>query len=293
MNRRTVCGKLISTGIWLLLAVSTLASPGAGSTKERSEDLRRFFRNTPGAFVLYDSNRNHYVRYNVQRCRKRFSPFSTFKIPNSVIGLETGVIADADYVIRYDPQAFPQASQWTTPPFVYWKQDQTLRSAIKYSVVWYYRELARRVGLEKEKKYVSDFHYGNEDVSGGLSSPNLFECFWLRSSLQISADEQIEFLRRFYALKLPVSARSQQITKEILVREKTPKYTLSGKTGGGAIPNGTLGWFVGYVEANNNVYFFALNIDGPNYDAINNKRIDLTKQILTSLGCLPADDENK
>jgi beta-lactamase class D len=292
MNRRLI-SNLVSTGLGVILAVSALAGPGAGSTQERSEDLRRFFRNTTGAFVLYDSNRNHYVRYNVARCRKRFSPFSTFKIPNSVIGLETGVIADADFVISWDPDAFPQANQWTTPPFVYWKQDQTLRSAIKYSVVWYYRELSRRVGLEKEKKYVADFHYGNEDVSGGLSSPNLFECFWLRSSLQISADEQIEFLKRLYGLKLPVSARSQQITKDILVLEKTPKYTLSGKTGGGAGPNGTLGWFVGYVEANNNVYFFALNIDGPNYEAINNKRIDLTKQILRTLGCMPTDGENK
>jgi beta-lactamase class D len=138
------------------------------------------------------------------------------------------------------------------------------------------------------QKYVADFKYGNQDVSGGLSSPNLFECFWLRSSLEISADEQIEFLKRFYSAQLPVSSRSLGIVKEILVLEKTPKYTLSGKTGGGALPNHkTLGWFVGYVETNGNVYFFATNIEGPSYEAIRDKRIELTKQILRSLDCLP------
>jgi beta-lactamase class D len=254
----------------------------------RAQNLDRFFRNTEGAFVLYDLNHNRYIRYNKARCRTRFSPFSTFKIPNSLIGLEAKVIDDAEYVIRWEPQKFPESTEWTTPPFVYWKQDQTLRSAIKYSVVWYYRELARRVGEQRMKKYVADFKYGNQDISAGLSSQRLFECFWLRSSLTISADEQIEFLRKFYEGKLPVSSRSQKIAKDILVLEKTPGYTLSGKTGGGALSDHkTLGWFVGYVEANGDVYFFATNIDGPNYEAIRDKRIELTKQILRELGCLP------
>jgi beta-lactamase class D len=179
-------------------------------------------------------------------------------------------------------------SNWTEAPFVHWKQDHTLRSAIKYSVVWYYRELAKRVGQERMKKYVSDFGYGNQDISGGINSPNLFEAFWLNSSLRISADEQIEFLKKFYAGKLPVAERSTNIVKDILVLEKTDQYTLSGKTGGGALPKGkSLGWFVGYVETKGNVYFFATNIEGANYAAIRDRRIELTKQILRELGHLP------
>jgi beta-lactamase class D len=266
----------------------TAAIVGGCFSEARAKNLSRFFRNTKGAFVLYDLNQNRYFRFNKERCRKRFSPFSTFKIPNSLIGRETKVIDDADFVIRWEPQKFPESTDWTTPPFVYWKQDQTLRSAIKYSVVWYYRELARRVGEQRMKEYVADFKYGNQDISGGLSSPRLFECFWLRSSLGISADEQIEFLRQLYAAKLPVSRRSQEIVKDILVLEKTPKYTLSGKTGGGALSDHkTLGWFVGYVETRGDVYFFATNIDRPNYEAIREKRIELTKKILRELGCLP------
>ena len=103
-------------------------------THTQAQDLSKFFKDTKGAFVLYDLKNDLYRRHNPTRCRERFSPFSTFKIPNSLIGLDTGVIADADYLIRWDPQKYPAQSGWTEPPFVYWKQDHTLRSAIKYSV---------------------------------------------------------------------------------------------------------------------------------------------------------------
>jgi len=130
--------------------------------------------------------------------------------------------------------------------------------------------------------------YGNQDVSGVWDSPNLFEAFWLNGSLRISADEQVEFLRKFYAGDLPVAGRTTEIVKEILTLEKTADYTLSGKTGGGMLTeNRALGWFVGYVEAKGNVCFFALNLEGPNSAAIRERRIELTKQILTALGYLP------
>jgi len=260
----------------------------AACLQARAQDLSKFFKNTEGAFVLYDLKNDRYLRHNPARCRVRFSPFSTFKIPNSLIGLDTKVITDADYLIRWDRQKYPAQSGWTEAPFVYWKQDHTLRSAIKYSVVWYYRELARRVGEQQIKKYVTAFGYGNQDISGGINGPNLFEAFWLNSSLRISADEQIEFLKKFYTGRLPVAERSTNIVKDILVLEKTDRYTLSGKTGGGTLPNGkSLGWFVGYVETNGNVYFFATNIEGANYAAIRDRRIELTKQILNELGHLP------
>lgn len=253
-----------------------------------AQDLSRFFRDTDGAFVLYDLKQDRYLRHNEVRCRQRFSPYSTFKIPNSLIGLETKVLTDAEHRMRWEPKKFPEASGWTEPPFVHWKQDQTLRSALKYSVIWYYREVARRIGEQRMKQYVTSFGYGNQDVSGGLNSPQLFQAFWLNSSLQISADEQIEFLKKFYTGKLPVSKGTTDVVKDILVLEKTPHYTLSGKTGGGSLPNGkSLGWFVGYVEAQDNVYFFATNLEGANYAAIRDRRIEVTKQILAELGCLP------
>ncbi len=253
-----------------------------------AQDLSRFFKETEGAFVLYDLKQNRYLRHNEERCRERFSPYSTFKIPGSLIGLDSGVLADAEHLMRWEAQKYPEATGWTEEPQVHWKQDQTLRSALKYSAVWYYRALARRVGEPRMKKYVTGFGYGNADISGGLASPQLLRAFWLNSTLRISADEQVEFLKKPYSGELPVASRATAIVKEILVLEKTPSYTLSGKTGAGPhTGGGSLGWFVGYVEAKGNVYFFATNIKGPYSAAIRDRRIELTRQILAELGYLP------
>jgi beta-lactamase class D len=252
----------------------------AGSTcvETAAQDLSRYFQNTEGAFVLYDLKNNRYLRHNEQRCRQRFSPFSTFKIPNSLIGLETGVIKDAEFVIPWDRRKYPAESNLMPE----WNRDQTLRSAIKYSVVWYYRELARHVGESRMKEWVTRFDYGNRDTSGGIDR------FWLHSTLQVSADEQIEFLKKLYREQLPVSKGSIEIVKDILRLERTADYTLSGKTGGGPISEGNyLGWFVGYLEAKGNVYFFAINLEGGSFAAIRERRVNLTKQILTDLGFLP------
>jgi beta-lactamase class D len=256
----------------------------AGQTIARvsAQDLSPFFKDTKGAFVLYDQKNNRYTRYDEERCRIRFSPKSTFKIPNSLIGLETGVIRDADFVIAWNRQKYPPQENWDQYPFKHWGQDHNLRSAIKYSVVWYYRELALGVGQQKMKKLVTGFDYGNKDISGGIDN------FWLGGGLKISADEQVEFLKKFYAGRLPVSRRSIEIVKDILVLEKTPEYTLSAKTGGGSIAEGTyIGWFVGYLETKGNVYFFATNIEGKSYPEIREKRIDVTRRVLAELGLLP------
>jgi len=166
---------------------------------------------------------------------------------------------------------------------VHWAQDHTLRSAIKYSVVWYYRELALRVGQQRMKQFVTRFNYGNEAVSGPIDN------FWLDGSLKISANEQVEFLRAFYKGQLPVSRRATEIVKDILELERTSTYKLSAKTGGGSISEGVyIGWFVGYIETKDNVYFFATNIEGANFAEIRDKRVELTKQILVGLGVLPA-----
>jgi beta-lactamase class D len=261
----------------LLMLVASSASAAVSA-----QDLSPFFKDTTGAFVLYDLKNNRYVRYNEARCRVRFSPKSTFKIPNSLVGLDTGVIRDADFVIEWNRQKYPPQDNWTQEPFKHWAQDHKLRSAIKYSVVWYYRELALRVGQQRMKKYVEAFDYGNEDISGGL------DYFWLGGGLKISADEQVEFLKKFYAGRLPVSKRSTEIVKDILVLEETPAFKLSAKTGGGSIAQGTyIGWFVGYLETQGNVYFFACNIEGKSYPEIRDKRIDVTKRILRELGYLP------
>jgi beta-lactamase class D len=280
------------TTLLLLAALGCAKTTGAGSAVAEGQtqatppataqpDLASYFKPFPaGAFVLYDLKRDTYLRYNEARCRERFSPFSTFKIPNSLIGLDTGVIADAEFVIKWDSKKYP-ARDRENLPFREWWQDQTLRTAFKRSVVWYYRDLALKVGRERMKEYVGRLHYGNEDTSGPLDG------FWLADSLKISADEQVEFLKRLHKEELPLSKRSINIVKEIMTLEETPDYKLRGKTGGGPLgENRFLGWFVGYLETKENVYFFATEIEGPTYVSIRDERIALTKRILADLGHL-------
>ncbi len=265
----------------VLLMGCTASTVPVTPDSQQKRDLSPYFKDTVGCFVLYDLKRDEYTRYNEARCRERFNPKSTFKIPNSLIGLETGVISNIDFVIPWDKQKYPPDG-WNTEPFIHWKKDHTLRTAFQNSVVWYYRELALRVGAERMKKQVSAFKYGDQSVSGPVDS------FWLNNTLKISADEQVEFLKKLYLYKLPVAKRSIDIVKEIMVREQTPLYTLRGKTGGGAIESGKyIGWFVGYVETGGNAYFFATNMEGPTYISIRDKRIELTTQILSSLNILP------
>ena len=185
----------------LLIVSLILSAAGARGGAACAQDLGQFFKDTDGCFVLYDLKRDRYTRHNEARCRQRFSPKSTFKIPNSLIGLETGVIGGADFVIPWDRAQYPPAD-WDAEPFVHWKRDHDLRSAFKYSVLWYYREIAKRVGAQRMKELVTKLDYGNRDTSGEL------ERFWLNETLKISADEQLEFLKKLYAGKRPVSRRS-------------------------------------------------------------------------------------
>ncbi len=240
--------------------------------KITEEDLSKFFPTKDAAFVLYDLKSNQYTRYNPQRCARQFLPASTFKIFNSLVGLETGVIKDENYVIKWDSTEYDIKS---------WNHDQTLQSAIKNSVVWYYRELARRVGLRRMQRYLDEVGYGNMSIGGGVDN------FWLDGSLQISADEQIEFLKRLYFENLPFSKRSMDIVKKIITLEETKDYTLKGKTGLGELNSETyVAWFVGWVEKGKDVYFFAMNMNGTDAAKLINTRIDITKNILKHFGII-------
>ncbi|RJP60033.1 MAG: class D beta-lactamase [Ignavibacteriales bacterium] len=236
-------------------------------------NISQYFKNINGCFVLYDFNNDEYIRYNKERCEQRFLPASTSKIMNSIIFLEENIIPDENFMVKWDSVD----RGWDK-----WNMDHNLRTAIKYSAVWFYQELARRMEREVYQNYLDKFDYGNKTIGDRIDN------FWLDWSLQISANEQIEFLKKFVKNELPVSQRSIDITKEILIAEQTDNYVLRAKTGLGDKRDGLYtGWYVGYAEANNNVYVFAMNMEAEDYEKIKTQvRIDLTKNILTELGVL-------
>ena len=237
------------------------------------------FKNFQGTIVVYDQGADQYIIHNKKRAAIRFSPFSTYKIPHSIIALESGVITDTEQIIKWDTKKYPREKWWPKT----WSGDHNLRSAIKFSVVPVYRHLAGLIGPKTMQGYVDRFDYGNKDISSGLDD------FWLNGSLQISALEQIEFLKKFYNYQLPVSKKTIGQVKKILIREQTPAYKLSAKTGAGYIDpkqSLALGWYIGYLEKPGAVYFFALNIQGKGFTKLLKPRIEITKSVLKQLGIL-------
>ncbi|MCO5230973.1 MAG: class D beta-lactamase [Chitinophagales bacterium] len=238
-----------------------------------SEDYKKYYDlyKVEGTFVLYQQKSNKYIVYNKELSKQLFIPASTFKICNSLIGLETGVIDDENFIIKWDSiiRKYPQ-----------WNTDQNLETAFKNSTVWYYQELARRVGAKQMKYWLEKSHYGNADTSGGIDQ------FWLTGGLRISPIQQVDFLRRLHDNQLPFSNSSMNIVKEIMIVKDSADYVLRAKSGWGEQNNMDIGWYVGYVETQGDVYYFANCIQSPsntNSDFLK-ARIEITYQIFRDLG---------
>ncbi|KXK04886.1 MAG: Regulatory protein BlaR1 [Chlorobi bacterium OLB4] len=230
-------------------------------------DFSKFFGEFDGAFVLYDYNNKYYIEHNSKKCSTRYSPCSTFKIPNTLIALQLGVIKPDSNFLKWDG---------TVRSIEAWNSDQTLETAFKNSTVWYYQHLANLIGDENYKHFLSSFDYGNKDISGGIDN------FWLYSSLTISPLEQVKFLEKLYTFNLPVDSVYIEKTKELLLQEENEYYRFSGKTGSGS-KNGfnDIGWFTGSVELGNNIYIFAILLEGK--DASGVKAREISKLILKSM----------
>ncbi|MBN2662150.1 MAG: class D beta-lactamase [Bacteroidales bacterium] len=225
-----------------------------------------------GCFVLFDPSDNEYIMYNLDICKTEYTPASTFKIPNSVIALEEGIIEDTNEIIKWDS---------TERSYKVWNQDQTLKTAIKYSCVWVYVKFADQIGIDKYQKYVEGFDYGNKNLNGPANS------FWLEGDFAISAIQQVDFLKKFYFYELPVSKNSIDIVKDIIIIEKTDDYQISGKTGAGKYFNDQyIMWLVGYIEKDGKPYFYALNFTTADFNGKLNARFQITKDILIELGLI-------
>ncbi|MDD2942067.1 MAG: class D beta-lactamase [bacterium] len=229
----------------ILIALCILAMPVMASAE--NETLSRLFarHGIEGTLVLSALNSGETFVHDKARARKRFPIASTFKIMNSLIALEEKVISGKDEVMKWDGRIhdFPD-----------WNRDQTLESAFKVSCVWCYQSLARKVGGEKYREYLQKVGYGE------LREPFVTDAFWLDGSLQVSAFEQIEFLKQVHLRSLPFAQASYETLREIMVVEKTADYTIRAKTGWAARATPQVGWYVGYIETAKDVWFFALNI---------------------------------
>jgi beta-lactamase class D len=254
----------------LILCLCATASAALASDFKEVPAIREAFQKAgvTGTFVMLDPADNCLYGHDEGRARTRFVPASTFKIANSLIGLDCGAISGMDEVLPYGGK--PQ-------PFKEWEHDMALREAIKVSNVPVYQELARRIGMKHMKAGVKKLNYGNREIG------DVVDNFWLVGPLKISAVEQVAFLRRVATGDLPVSPQTSGAVQEITLLESTDKGLLHGKTGWTTASSPGIGWFVGWVERSRSIYPFALNIDMPSKDSAP-KRIPLAKECLSILG---------
>lgn len=237
-------------------------------------DLKKYFdeHKVDGCFTLLNNINGKITVYNMSLDTQRFSPASTFKIVNSLIGLQTGRILNDTMVIKWDGvKRRPE-----------WDKDMGMSEAFKVSNVPYYQEVARRIGRDTMQRWIDSIGYGNKNISGPIDS------FWLNNHLKISSDEQLGLVKRLYFDQLPFRKSVQEMVKLAMLREDNTAYKLSYKTGLDYDEQGKgQGWVVGWVEENNHVYFFVTYVKAP--DAITeliNARMNITTGILKELGFL-------
>ncbi len=258
------------TLLQLLIINSSLLIIACSPNNVKTDDsLKKYFdeQHVTGTFGLYDNGTGQFSIYNLARFKdSAFLPASTFKIVNSLIGLETGKIVNEKMVIKWDGVVRSRPE---------WNKDLTMEEAFKVSAVPYYQEVARRIGKDTMQHWLDSLKYGTKKINTKIDS------FWLDNSLKITPDEEMGLVKKLYFGQLPFQKRTQDIVKKVMLQENNANYKLSYKTGWGFLENGrSLGWIVGWIEENRHPYFFVLNVEGDRNTDMITARLHILKAIL-------------
>jgi beta-lactamase class D len=225
-----------------------------------------------GVFLLKDIDKKILYTYNSSLDDTLFVPASTFKIVNSIIALETGTVSGIHDTLKWDGVIRDRKE---------WNRDSDMKNAFANSTVWFYQELAKKIGVDRMRFWLDTLKYG----SGNIYT---IDKFWLNGELKISPKEQLQFLVRFLNRELPLSSNTYACLEEIMRREEKEQTVLFGKTGWGFDGN-DVGWFVGFVRSEKGTYVFtnlmwSSKTDNPDFGS---SRINIVKNVLSSLGIMP------
>ena len=232
-----------------------------------------------GSITIYDARREAWFYTDTLDARRLTLPAATFKIINSLIALETKAVKDENQVLKWDH--IPKTFLGTAMP--QWNKDTDMKMAFENSTTWFYEELAKRIKRNTYKKYLQACHYGNLDLSEkGID-------FWNYGNFGVSPINQVMFLRKLYLDKLPFSKKHMAIVKEMMISERTDQYILRDKTGMTRKDGQDIGWWVGYIETEHNVFFFATRLTKSaveNDEYFTSHRKVMTKRVLHQLSTL-------
>ena len=256
----------------LLVPLIFLYSCSRNNVKQ-DKGLKKFFdeNNVEGCFAIMDNGTGKFTVHNLARYRDSgYLPASTFKIVNSLVGLQTGKISNDSMIIKWDGVKRREE----------WDKDLSMYQAFRVSAVNYYQEVARRIGIDTMQFWLDSLGYGTKTIRSAIDS------FWLDNSLKIKPDEQLGLVKRLYFNQLPFFKTYQETVKKAMLFENNSNYRLGYKTGWGFTENDhAIGWIVGWIEENRHPYFFVLNIESPdrNFDMAK-VRMKMLKDILKYLG---------
>lgn len=240
------------------------------------DSLKKYFdeHQVDGTFAMLDNGTNEFKVYNLTRFRdSSYLPASTFKIINSLIGLQTGKIINDSMIINWDGIDRGRSEC---------NRDMNMYDAFRISCPPWYMELARRIGKDTMQTWLDSLGYGKKE-SGQFKIQENLDTFWLDNSVKLTPDEQLGLVKKLYFNQLPFHRVNQEIVKNAMLFENNANYKLSYKTGWGTTENGNqLGWIIGWIEENRHPYFFVMNIESPDKSIdMPGIRIKMLKDILT------------
>lgn len=283
-QKPSVWKKIRGAGIFAIIAVMLLGLTPMLSTYAAEQsyykwnispekidliDLSAYFNGYEGSFVLYDLNNDAWIIYDMDHATLRTAPNSTYKIYDALFGLEEGIITPKDSFMAWNGADYP---------FEAWNADQDLYSAMQSSVNWYFQEIDGQLGTSALRSYIKEIGYGNENINSDLSS------YWMQSELKISPVEQVELLTDLYNNDFGFTQENVNAVKDSICLFSSENESFYGKTGTGRVDGQDVnGWFIGYIEANSNTYFFTTNIQSTE-NATGSKASEISFSVLSDMG---------
>ncbi|QEC41078.1 penicillin-binding transpeptidase domain-containing protein [Pseudobacter ginsenosidimutans] len=265
-----------SVSAFLLMALAFAACSPNNVTEDKS--LEKYFKDNKvtGSFGMFDNGQGHFTLSNIsQFTDSMYLPASTFKIINSLIGLETGAVQDSASIIPFDSTRSYRAEC---------KGDMNMYNAFRISCPNWYQELADEIGKPAMQKWLDTLGYGQRKERFVIG--NNLDTFWLDNSVKVTGDEQLGLVKKLYFDQLPFSKRSQRIVRNMMLWENNSNYQLAYKTGWGTDENQhQIGWIIGWIEENKHPYFFSLQVKSPDAKIdMPAVRLNILKGILAEYG---------
>lgn len=241
---------MVARFVFGFLCFCSLLNVAQSCEKHCTEDtvLERVFKDNDvqGTIIISSLDGKNTFIHNCKRAYTRLSPASTFKIMNSIVALEEGVVRDQFVMDTWDGE---------TRVLDTWNQDHNMKTAFRDSCIWFYQNIAKKVGKDTYRAYMKRADYGNQTPESDITR------FWLADGeLRITPMEQIQFLRNIIERNHGFSERTYDILKDIMLAAQGETYKIYRKTGAATVNSEGHGWYVGYIETDSGTWLFALNI---------------------------------